>query len=67
MSEDTIALMARSKLPAAASSNHWEIWTTRMLVSTLRCSFSMAWMATAQSLKVVASRTRKSRFLSPWP
>ena len=49
-----MALMARSKLPAAASSNHCEIWTTRRLHSMLRCSLSMAWMATAQSLNVLA-------------
>src|SRR2546428_7140518 len=58
MSVETIALIPRSKLPAAASSNHWEICTVLRLVSMLSVSLSIAWMATDQSLKVAASRTR---------
>ncbi len=65
MSVETIALIPRSKLPAAASSNHWEICTVLRLVSMLSVSFSIAWMATDQSLKVAASRTRNVRFLIP--
>ena len=62
-----MALMARSKLPAAASSNHTEVCTVRRLHSMLMCSLSMAWMATAHSLKVWMSRTTKSSPLMPWP
>ena len=64
-----MALMPRSKLPAAASSNHWETCTVFRFVSMFSVSLSMAWMATAQSLNVATSRTRKTRFLRPraWP
>jgi len=44
---ETIALMARSKLPACASSNQTEVCTTRRLDSMLRFSLSMAATASA--------------------
>ena len=65
ISEDTMALIARSKLPAFASSNHTDVCTTRRFDSMLRCSFSMAWMATDHSLKLAMSRTTKSSPLRP--
>ena len=65
MSVETTALIVMSKFPAAASSNHCAICTVRRFVSMLSVSFSIAWMATDQCLKLMMSRTRNVRFLIP--